>query len=100
MSIVGGTFTSMSKTKSSPGPATVIADAGPDAVAAAGTITDPIARALALEDAAANIPALQATLRRARAAAIRAALETRTATALATELGISRSRLYKILEER
>ncbi|WP_372733629.1 hypothetical protein [Nocardioides sp.] len=84
----------------STGPAQTILDAATAATAAAETITNPLDRARALEDAAANIPRLQRDLRLARAAAIRQALETRTATAVASELGISRARLYQVLEDR
>lgn len=64
---------------------------------ASGTIEDPIARARALELAGNAIPELQARIRQLRANAIREAMETRTVTAVAEELGISRARLYQVL---
>lgn len=67
--------------------------------AAADRIEDPIERAKAIEDASRLVPDLQHSLRVERADAIREALETRTATSVAAELGISRSRLYKVLED-
>lgn len=64
---------------------------------AASTIADPLDRARALEIAGRNVPRLQQSIRHARAAAIEQALETRSATVVATELGISRARLYQVL---
>ncbi len=66
---------------------------------AAATIEDPLDRARALEVAAGNVPQLQVRIRQARADAIRQAMETRTATAVAQELGISRARLYQVLAD-
>lgn len=80
------------------GPAAIILDAGTQAVQAAEQITDPIARCHALEEATENLRAVQQQLRQGRAAAIRAARKDRSATDVAAELGISRVRLYKILE--
>lgn len=80
------------------GPAAIIVQASKDAVRIAEMLTDPIDRARSLEEAAANIPLLQRQLRLARAAAIREAIASRSATSVAAELGVSRSRLYKILE--
>lgn len=81
------------------GPATVIHDAGLRALESAQHISDPIDRCRALEVAARNIPVVQQQLRQGRADAIREALATRSATDVAAELGISRTRLYKILED-
>ena len=66
---------------------------------AAATIENPIDRARALEVAAGNVPKLQVRIRQARAQAIREAMETSTATAVAQELGISRARLYQVLAD-
>jgi hypothetical protein len=80
------------------GPSHVIVEASKQAIAAAAAIEDPIDRERALKRAAECIPELQNQLRLARAAAIREAVETRSATSVAAEMGISRSRLYKVLE--
>lgn len=77
----------------------VIVKAGTDAIAAANSLSDPIDRARALEVAARNVPDVQLKLRRARAEAIQEAVAARTATSVAAELGITRQRLYKILED-
>jgi transcriptional regulator with PAS, ATPase and Fis domain len=83
-----------------PGPAATLFAAVEQVIDAAAQISDPLERAAALEDAGANIPALAKAIRIARAAAIREAMETRTATAVAEELGISRTRLYSVLDVR
>lgn len=84
---------------STPGPMTVIHNVIDQVLAAAARYKDPIDRAQSLDGAHEVIPLLQQAVRRARAQAIREALTTRTAVDVASELGISRSRLYKVLEE-
>lgn len=81
------------------GPSHEIVEATKRVLAAAEKIDDPIARERALKSAAQCVPELQNQLRLARAAAIRDAVKSRSVVDVAAEMGISRSRLYKVLEE-
>jgi integrase len=79
------------------GPASIVLSAGDQIAAAAQQISDPLVRADSLEQASANVVVLQQRIREERAKAIREAISVSSATAVADELNISRTRLYKIL---
>ena len=83
---------------STPGPASVIATATREAVQAGGTISDPIDRADAYEQALANTRGLTTELAAQRRAAIIEARSSRSVQAIADELGLTRARVYQIID--
>ncbi len=66
-------------------------------LAAAADLDDPLERARALELAIERVPSMQSQIGRARAEALREAIEQRSASEVATDLGITRQRLNQIL---
>lgn len=63
-------------------------------------ISDPVKRARALEQAGGNLRASQAVVAEARRAAVAEAKDASSAQSVAEEPGISRARIYAILDGR